>query len=506
MTSRREFIHIAAALALPLESGHAQTADPLEEASIATLQEGLTLGRFTSVQLVAGYAGRIARIDKSGPGLNSVIEINPDASAIAAVLDRERTEGRLRGPLHGIPILIKDNIDTGDRMMTTAGSLALVGPPAPKDAALVTRLREAGAVILGKTNLSEWANMRSSNSSSGWSARGGQTRNPYALDRNPSGSSAGSAVAVSASLCAAAVGTETDGSIVSPASVNGIVGIKPTVGLIPGAGIVPISHRQDTAGPMARTVADAALLLGALAGASYGRALDPNGLKGARLGVARQLFGSDDKVNQLLESALDTLKRLGAEFIDPVTMPLYGKLGDLELEALLWDFKADLNAYLSARGAAVKSMKDVIEFNERNREREMPFFGQDLMISAEAKGPLTDRKYTGLVSRLSEMARQDGIDRVMTGKKLDALVAPTGGVAWLVNYKEGDLFTGSASRPAAVAGYPHVTVPAGFVDGLPVGLSFFGSPRTETKLIRYAFAFEQAAHARRPPQFLPSSK
>ena len=313
MHSRRKFVQLGAALALPFETARAQVSDPLEEAGIAALQEGLTLGRFTSAQLVASYADRIAKIDKSGPALNAVIEMNPDASAIAAALDRERAEGRLRRPLHGIPILIKDNVDTGDKMMTTAGSLALAGPPAPKDAALVTRLREAGALILGKTNLSEWANMRSSNSSSGWSARGGQTRNPYVLDRSPSGSSAGSAVAVAASLCAAAVGTETDGSIVSPASINGIVGIKPTVGLIPGAGIVPISHRQDTAGPMARTVADAALLLGALAGASYGRALDPNGLKGARLGVARQLFGSDDEVNRLLESALDTLKHLGAE-------------------------------------------------------------------------------------------------------------------------------------------------------------------------------------------------
>ncbi len=493
---------MCAALALPAAAQEPQTQAGVEETSIASLQEGLTLGRFTSIELVETYLSRIAAIDKNGPLLNAVIELNPDAAAIARALDGERRQRGPRSPLHGIPILIKDNIDTADKMMTTAGSLALAGPPASKDAPLVTRLRGAGAVILGKTNLSEWANFRSLHSTSGWSARGGQTRNPYALDRDPSGSSSGSAVAVSASLCAAAVGTETDGSIVSPASVNGIVGIKPTVGLIPGAGIVPISHRQDTAGPMARTVADAALLLGALAGAGYGRALDPNGLKGARIGVERQMFGFDEDVDSLMKSVLDTLKQLGAELIDPAPIASHSKLGEPEMEALLWDFKADLNAYLAARGASVKSLQDVIAFNESNREREMPYFGQDLMIAAEAKGPLTSRQYRGLVSRLERMARQEGIDRTMAARKLDALVAPTGGPAWLIDYKNGDRFGGGgSSAPAAIAGYPHVTVPAGFVRGLPVGLSFFGSPRTETRLIRYAFAFEQASRARRPPEF-----
>jgi amidase len=476
----------------------------VEEAGIASLQEGLTLSHFTSAQLVDAYLSRIARIDNAGPRLNAVIELNPDASAIAAALDRERKQKGPRGPLHGLPVLVKDNIETGDKMMTTAGSLALAGPPAAKDADLVRRLRDAGAVILGKTNLSEWANFRSLHSTSGWSARGGQTLNPYALDHDPSGSSSGSAVAVAASLCAAAVGTETDGSIVSPASINGIVGIKPTLGLIPGTGIVPISHRQDTAGPMARTVADAALLLGALAGASYGRALDPNGLKGARIGVARQMFGFNGGVDRVIESAFDVLKGLGAVLIDPVEIANYSKLSGLEFEALLWEFKSDLNSYLQGRGTVVRSLQDVIDFNEKNHDREMPHFGQDIMLSAEAKGPLTSKAYRDLVERLNRLARHDGIDRLMEDRKLDALVAPTGGPAWKIDYKAGDLFGGGCSAVAAIAGYPHITVPAGALDGLPIGLSFFGSPRTETKLIRYAYAFEQASRLRRPPAYLPS--
>jgi amidase len=361
--------------------------------------------------------------------------------------------------------------------------------------------------------LSEWANFRSSHSTSGWSGRGGQTRNPYALDRNPSGSSSGSGAAVASSLCAAAVGTETDGSIVSPSSINGIVGIKPTVGLIPGTGIVPISHRQDTAGPMARTVADAALLLGALTNASYGQALDPNGLRGARIGVARQVFGFNDHVDRVIGEAIATLKQLGAEVIDPANIPTYTKLSEPENEALLWEFKADLNAYLEARAATsqgtppnlqMKSLKDIIEFNDRNHDREMPFFGQDQMIKAEAKGPLSDRKYRDLTARLNRLAKQDGIDAVMTKLALDALVAPTDGPAWPTDYVDGDHFSGGSSTPAAVAGYPHITVPAGYVFGLPVGLSFFGSSRTEVKLIKYAYAFEQATKHRKPPQFLPS--
>jgi len=503
MKSRREFIELGAGFALMMQSGSSQ--DNIEEASIAQLQEGLTLGRFNSVQLVEKYSARIALIDKGGPRVNSVIELNPDAVSIAAALDRERKEKGVRGPLHGIPVLIKDNIDTGDKMMTSAGSLALASSAA-KDAPLVTRLREGGAILLGKTNLSEWANFRSAHSSSGWSGRGGQTRNPYVLDRNPSGSSSGTGAAVSASLCAAGVGTETDGSIVSPSSINGIVGIKPTVGLVPGAGIVPISHRQDTAGPMARTVSDAAILLGVLTGASYGQALDPNGLRGARIGVARQIFGFNDRVDRLMESAIDTLKQLGAQIVDPANIPTYSRLSEPEEEALEYEFKADLNAYLEGRGARVRSLKDVIEFNEKNRDREMPYFGQDRMVKAEAKGPVTSRAYHDLVTRLNKLAKQDGIDATMTKLALDAIVAPTDGPAWLTDYVDGDHFTGGSSTPAAIAGYPHVTVPAGFVFGLPVGISFFGSPRTEVKLIKYAYAFEQATKARKAPEFLASVK
>jgi len=501
MPSRREFLYLGVGLAA---AAHAQD-NSLEEASISQLQERFGLGRVTSIQLVHQYLDRIGKIDKAGPKLNSIIELNPEAEAIATALDLERKQRGSRGPLHGIPILIKDNIDTGDKMMTTAGSLALAGPPAPKDAALVERLRAAGAIILGKTNLSEWANFRSSRSTSGWSGRGGQTLNPYALDHNPSGSSSGSAVAVSASLCAAAVGTETDGSIVSPASINGIVGIKPTVGLIPGTGIVPISSRQDTAGPMARTVADAALLLSVLTGRDYGGGLvNRNGLKGVRLGVVRDLFTPGELLGKQMDEALVVLKNLGAVLVDPVTIPNASKLAGPELDALLWEFKNDLNNYLQQRGAAVKSLKDVIDFNDRNHDRELNRFGQELMIQAEAKGPLTSRTYTSLASRLSRMAKGDGIDRILADKQLDALVAPTGGVAWLTNYSTGDNFSGSASTPAAVAGYPHITVPAGEISGLPVGLSFLGSPRTELRLIRFAFAFEHETQARKPPAYKPT--
>jgi amidase len=500
MPSRREFLYAAAALTAARAS--AETPD-IEEASLTDLQAGLTTGRFTSVALVEQYFARIADVDKK---INSVIEKNPDAPAIADALDRERKQKGPRSPLHGIPILIKDNIDTADKMMTTAGSLALAGTPAPRDAALVTRLRDAGAILLGKTNLSEWANYRSSHSTSGWSGRGGQTRNPYCLDRNPSGSSSGSGASCAASLCAAAIGTETDGSVVSPASMCGLVGIKPTIGLIPGAGIIPISHRQDTAGPMTRTVTDAALLLAALTGAGYGRALDPNGLKGARLGVARQLFGFNDHVDKMMIEVLDSLSKLGAELVDPVNIPTFSKLSDMENEAMSWEFKNDLNTYLAARGGAMLTLADLISFNEKNRAREMPYFNQDLFIKAEARGPLSSKAYRDLEQKLSHASKGDGIDKVMQDHKLDALVCPTDSPAWPIDYVLGDHQVATSSTPAAIAGYPHITVPAFQVFGLPVGLSFFGSPRTEVKLIRYAYAFEQATNARKPPQYLPTIK
>jgi amidase len=500
MSSRRDFLYLSAALTAARAS--AETPD-LEEATLTDLQAGMTSGRFTSVSLVEQYSARISTIDKK---INSVIEMNPDAVSIAGALDRERKEKGARGPLHGIPILIKDNIDTGDKMMTTAGSLALLGAPAPKDAALVSKLRDAGAVLLGKTNLSEWANFRSSHSVSGWSGRGGQTRNPYVLDRSPSGSSSGSGAAVAASLCAAAVGTETDGSVVSPSSVCGLVGIKPTVGLISGAGIVPISHRQDTAGPMARTVTDAVLLLGALTGEGYGSALVPNGLKGARIGVARQLFGFNDQVDKLMADVLILLRKLGAELVDPVTIATFSKLSDLESEALSYEFKSDLNAYLATRHATVKSLAELIDFNEKNRTREMPWFDQDQFLKAEARGPLSSKAYRDVLAKLNRASKPDGIDRVMVDHRLDALVAPTDSPAWPIDYVLGDHALSSSSSPAAIAGYPHITVPAGQIHGLPAGVSFFGSPRTEVKLIRYAYAFEQATNARKPPQYSPTVK
>jgi amidase len=476
----------------------------LEEADMRQLQKRMSEGSLTARSLTAQYLERIEAIDRRGPALNSVIELNPDALSIAASLDAERLAKGARGPLHGIPILIKDNIDTADRMMTTAGSLALEGSIAQRDAFVAGRLRAAGAVLLGKTNLSEWANFRSSHSTSGWSGRGGLTRNPYALDRNPCGSSSGSGAAVSANLCAAAIGTETDGSIVCPSSANGIVGIKPTVGLVRAAGIVPIAHSQDTAGPMARTVADAALLLGALAGVDYTPSLDANGLRGARIGVARdKFFGFNDKVDELMEAALREMQRRGAEIVDPADIPTAGKFDDSETEVLLYEFKADLNAYLAALGpkAPVHSMQEVIDFNERHRDKEMPYFGQDLMIKAQAKGPLTSQPYLEALEKDHKLARTEGIDAVMNKNRLDALVAPTAGPAWCTDLINGDHAAGGSSTPAAVAGYPNINVPAGYVWGLPVGISFFGAAHSEALLIKLAYAFEQATRHRRPPRF-----
>ena len=495
-----------------------------DEVTIAALQEGIKSGKFTARAITEKYLARIEAIDKHGPAVNSVIELNPDALATADALDRERQTKGPRGPLHGIPVLIKDNIATRDRMQTTAGSLSLVGSVPPKDAFVARKLREAGAVILGKTNLSEWANIRSSHSSSGWSGRGGQTHNPYALDRNPSGSSSGSGVAVAANICAVAIGTETDGSIVSPANVNGIVGIKPTLGLVSRAGIVPIAHSQDTAGPMARTVTDAAILLGALAGIDsddaattasrdtgtswrairdYTTFLDAKGLAGARLGVVRKLCGFHEAVDKLMNEVIDEMKRRGATIVDPADITTLDQLGGAEELVLLYELKADLNSYLAQLGdaAPVHSLQDIIEFNEQHRKQEMPYFGQDLFLKAQGKGSLYGKEYLDALDRSKSLMRAQGIDAVMDQFKLDALVAPTGAPAWVTDHIDGDHDIGSSSTPAAVAGYPHITVPMGFVYGLPVGISFFGRPWSEPTLLKFAYAFEQATHHRRPPRF-----
>ena len=535
---RRKFLQSAAlgsALAVSkpaalLASNNAVTSEyflkefDLEELTISDLQEGMKSGKFTAHSLVRKYLERVNDVDRGGPKINSVIELNPEAAAIAEVLDQERKQGRVRGPLHGVPILIKDNIDTADRMMTTAGSLALEGSHAARDSFVAKKLREAGTVILGKTNLSEWANFRSSHSSSGWSGRGGQTKNPYILDRNPCGSSSGSGAAAAAGLCAAAIGTETDGSVVCPSSANSLVGIKPTVGLVSRAGIIPISHSQDTAGPMARTVRDAAILLGALTGidandavtktsagksfADYTRFLDKDGLRGARLGVARKSFGFNDGVDKLLNGLIGELKKLGAVMLDPADIPTSGKFDDSELEVLLFEFKADLNAYLRRLGssARVHSLKEVIEFNDKNRDREMPFFGQDLFIKAQAKGPLTSKAYLAALAKNHLLTRTQGIDFVMKKNRLDALIAPTGGPSWPTDWINGDHFTGGYSSASAIAGYPHITVPAGYVFGLPVGISFFGGAWSEPKLIKFAYAFEQATNARKAPRFLAAAE
>ncbi|HEY7172150.1 MAG TPA: amidase [Vicinamibacterales bacterium] len=497
----------------------------LQEATIAELQQRMARGDETARSLTQKYLARIDAVDRQGPMLHSIIELNPDALTIADTLDAERRAGRTRGPLHGIPILIKDNIATGDRMLTTAGSLALANAPAPRDAFIVQRLRAAGAIVLGKTNLSEWANFRSTHSTSGWSARGGQTKNAYALDRNPSGSSSGSAVAVAANLAAAAIGTETDGSIVSPSSSAALVGIKPTLGRVSRTGIVPIAHSQDTAGPMARTVADALTLLDAISGrdpddaASDARAdeaiaprvaLDGKGLSGARIGVVRnRLFGSSAAADQLADSAIAELRRQGAVLVDPATIPTLGKFDDSEFEVLLYEFKADLPKYLQWLGpqAPVRSLADVIAFNRGHAREELPYFGQEIMEQAETKKTLASPDYLAALAKNHRLSRVEGIDAVMRKYRLDALVAPTGAPAWLTDLVNGDSGTGgsSPSTVAAVAGYPHITVPMGFYRGLPIGLSFFGTAWSEPTLIRIAYAFEQATHHRKPPAFAPTA-
>ena len=500
----------------------------LEETTIADLQRAMEAGELSSLELVRRYRERIEALDRGGPYLNSVIEENPDAEAIAASLDAERRAKGPRGPLHGIPVVIKDNIDTADRMCTTAGSLALLGSRPARDATVAERLRAAGAVILGKTNLSEWANIRSSRSSSGWSARGGQTRNPYELTRNPCGSSSGSAVAVSANLCVAALGTETDGSIVCPSHVNGVVGIKPTVGLTSRAGVVPISHNQDTIGPHARTVRDAAILLGALAGADardpataasegrfltdYTRGLDAHALRGARIGVARKtFFGYSAHTDRVIEGALAVLKAQGAILVDPADLPSIEEMSasSAELEVLLYDLKADMAAYLATRVPnpdhrelpMVRTLGQLIAFNEAHRAEEMPFFGQDLFEQAAAKGPLTDPAYLDALAACRRMGGREGIDAVMDQFELDALVAPTGGPAWPTDHVNGDHFLGASSSAAAIAGYPLINVPAGTAFGLPIGISFMGRAWSEPTLIKLAYAFEQASRGRKVPEY-----
>lgn len=493
----------------------------MEDTSIAELQQKMAGGALSARDLVSHY---FARIDELDNRLNAVLERNPDALSIADALDEERSAKGPRGPLHGIPVLIKDNIDTADRMTTTAGSLALQGSVALQDAFVVKNLREAGAVILGKTNLSEWANIRSPRSSSGWSSRGGQTRNPYALDRTPGGSSSGSGVAVAADFCAAAIGTETDGSITGPAAMNSLVGIKPTVGLVSRSGIIPISHSQDTAGPMARSVSDAALLLGALTGvdardaktresagqchADYTVFLDPQGLRGARIGIARDCWPWDYKIDRVLDDAIAAMREHGATLVDGVELPDSNELWRAEREIFRYELKAGLNAYFASLGdgAPVRTLRDVIEFNERNRDSTMPYFEQEFFHSAQTAGPLADDIYRLALASAQRLARDKGIGAALQKNRLDAIAAPTTSAPWLIDLVNGDNRTGSCSRPPAVAGYPHISVPAGYVLGLPVGLSFFAGAYQESVLIRLAYAFEQATKTRRPPRLLPTAQ
>jgi len=493
----------------------------LDELTITDLQTMMNNGKLTSGKIVDLYLKRIKEIDNNGPGLNSILQLNPDAPVLAENLDKERAAGKIRGPLHGIPVLLKGNIDTADEMFTNAGATALANSIAKHDAFLVGQLQKAGAVILGKTNLSEWANFRSTRSSSGWSSVLGQTRNPYLLDRSPCGSSSGSGVAVSANLCAVAVGTETDGSIVCPSSINGIVGIKPTVGLVSRSGIIPISQTCDTAGPMARTVADAAILLGALIGkddadfamknipedalhSDYTKFLDKNGLNGAKIGIARSFFNFHEKVDKIMEEAISKMKASGAIFVELPDYKISDEVNKAQWLVLLYEFKAGVNNYLSTLPAdyPIKSLKDVINFNQANATTAMPFFGQEILEMAEAKGGLDENEYLESLAIMKRMAGPEGIDKVMNDNNLDALLAPTGSAAWTIDLINGDHFIGGSSSPAAMSGYPAITVPAGFINGLPFGISFFGKAFSEPTLIKIAFAFEQINQARRKPEFI----
>lgn len=494
----------------------------LEEATILDLQGGMSSGKLTSEELLGLYLERIDKLDKQGPAINSMLEVNPDAIAIAKALDQERKQKGSRGILHGIPVVIKGNIDTADRMTTTAGSLALAGSRPPKEAFIVQSIRKAGAIILGKANLSEWANFRSTRSSSGWSSQGGQTKNPYVLNRNPGGSSAGSGATVSANLCCVSIGTETDGSIMSPSSLCGVVGIKPTVGLVSRSGIIPIAHSQDTAGPMARTVADAAIFLGFITGIDQGDSvtseskgkahtdyttfLDKNGLKGARIGVARKSFGFHEKVDLLMEEALAVMKAQGATIIDPAEIEPEEKYGNAEFKVLLYEFKADLNAYLATLrpNSPMHSIKDIIAFNEEHHKEVMPYFEQEIFLMAEKKGSLTSEEYQKALEKCRRLSRSEGIDKTLEEHKLDAVVVPTDGPAWVTDLVTGDHYLGGSSQAAAVSGYPSITVPAGDVFGLPVGISFIGGPYQEGKLIKLAYAYEQATRHRHAPSFRPT--
>jgi amidase len=531
---RRDFIRAGAAAGVlaaglrvsPAEAKAGPVEFDLEETTVADLRRRMESGQDSARSIAEKYLERIEAVDRSGPRLSCVIETNPDALAIADQLDQERKAGKVRGPLHGVPVLIKDNLATADRMETTAGSLALLGSKPPKDSHVAHLLREAGAVILAKTNLSEWANFRSTHSTSGWSGRGGLCRNPWALDRNTSGSSSGTGGAVSANLGAVGIGTETDGSIVSPSNACGLVGIKPTVGLVSRSGIVPISHTQDTAGPMCRTVTDAAIVLSAVAGydpedrwvpASYARRAGgvdystfcrADGLKGVRIGVVRdKLMGYSPDADQVAEEAIAALKSLGAEIVDPANFAakVVDQVGEAEYEVLLYEYKADLADYFAGLGdtSPIKSLADVIRFNEANRDRELQYFEQEIMLMSDKKGPLTDPAYQKALTTCRRLSRAEGIDAVMREHRLDALFAPTGGPAWLTDLVNGDAYGGGSSTMAAVAGYPHITVPAGYAHGLPIGVSFFGRPWSEGPLIRIAYNYERATRARRAPGFNP---
>jgi amidase len=504
---RRNFLKIVAASPLAAAACSSAGSDfqhdfELDEVTVSSLQAGMQSGRWSARSITELYVDRIRHLDRSGPALQAIIELNPDAVKTAEELDAERQARGPRSPLHGIPVVLKDNINSPAPLTTTAGSLALQGCIPPQEAALAKRLRDAGAIILGKSNMSEWANFRSGKSTSGWSARGGQCRNPYVLNRSPFGSSSGSAVAASANLCAITIGTETDGSIVSPAAVCGVVGLKPTVGLVSAAGIIPVAHSQDVPGPICRSVSDAAIVLSALTGHDYASSLQQDGLKKARIGVVRDRMIPDPPIERLMNAAFDVLKKQGAELID---IDGFGTEEAPEFEVLLYEFKADLNAYFASLSGEFNklTLKSLIEFNEKNRDAELAFFGQEIFQQAEAMGPLTDAAYLKAVEDCRRISRSEGIDAAIAKHNVHAFVAPTCGTAGMINPGNGDVYVGNTATLPAIAGYPHITVPAGFDGELPIGISFFGGARSESTLLRLAFAFEQATKLRRKPRFLP---